>query len=334
MIILDEIHKARLWKRTLKGIYDASPAPANWIVTGSARLDVFRRGSDSLLGRFLPFRLHPFTLSESLSLPAPEPGQFEGFFADPHPAPTGAEQALQTLLAFGPFPEPWASQNQRFTNVWRRSRNEMLIRQDLRDLTRLPELGDVELLASLLPERVGSLLSRSSLRENLSVSHPTIDRWLKYLEAIYLFFEIKPFSRNVARSLRKEGKAYLWDYSALADPGARFENLIASHLLKACELWEDSGHGQFQLRYLRDKDRHEIDFLVLRDQLPWLAVEAKLTDLTPAPGWNRFLPFLATRNQFPHAVQVVQSPNVFRRVPLPKTTLHVMSASTFLAALP
>ncbi|MBM3784462.1 MAG: DUF4143 domain-containing protein [Acidobacteria bacterium] len=296
-------------------------------MTGSVRLDVFRRGSDSLLGRFLPFRLHPLTLAEVLGRPASTPEQFEAYRSRPGIAPKGAAEALSLLDRFGPFPEPLARQHTRFANLWRRSRQEMLIRQDLRELTRLPELGDVELLAALLPERAGSLLSRGSLRQDLSVAHSTIARWLRHLEAIYLFYEIKPDSQKIQRSLRKEGKAYLWDFAAVPDPGARFENLVANHLLKAAEYWEDSGQGRFELGYIRNKDGRELDFVLVRDRKPWLVVETKLSDATLSKSWSTFLGSLPAGVQ---AVQLVGSPGMNRR----HGDIRILSAADFLAHLP
>jgi predicted AAA+ superfamily ATPase len=141
----------------------------------------------------------------------------------------------------------------------------------------------------LLPERVGGLFSRNSLREDLAVSFETVDRWIAGLKELYYVFEIRPYSRNITRSLKKEGKLYLWDYAALDDPAARFENCVASHLLKACHYWTDTGEGTFTLHLLRDRAGHEIDFLIARDGRPWLPVEAKLTSQQPERSWNKFL---------------------------------------------
>lgn len=291
LLVLDEIHKARAWKRSLKGLYDVEKGKVDVLVTGSARLDVYRRGSDSLLGRYLHFRLHPFSVRELVaSAPASPDGAIEalGSVATPR-IEAAAREAFDVLLRFGGFPEPLFAASERRARLWRRGRVEKVIREDLRDLSRIPDLARVEMLAALLPERVGSLLSVASLREDLEVAHDTVSRWLAYLRELYYAYEIKPYQRGVMRSLRKEGKLYLWDWTEVDEAAARFENCVAGHLAKACDYWTDTGEGEFTLHFLRDKDKREIDFLIVRDKQPWLAVEAKLRDETPSPSWGAFL---------------------------------------------
>ncbi len=291
LLVLDEIHKARSWKRSLKGLYDTLEDPVDILVTGSARLTVYRRGSDSLLGRYFHFRLHPFSLGELESATIPHPDDvIETLFCGPPRRRRAAQETLETFMKFGTFPEPFLAQDERKARLWRSHRVERVIREDLRDLSRIPDLSRIEMLASLLPLRVGSLLSVASLREELEVSHDTAKRWLQMLTELYYAFEIKPYSKRIARSLRKSGKLYLWDCSEVPGEAARFENLVASHLLKTCHLWTDTGEGNFELCFLRNKQKEEIDFLIVRDGKPWLPIEVKLQDTTPSPNWKRFLP--------------------------------------------
>jgi len=215
----------------------------------------------------------------------------------------------------------------RKARVWRKSRTEKVLREDLRDLSRIPELSRVEMLASLLPERVGSPLSRASLREDLEVSFDSVARWLGLLSELYYTFELKPYAHRVSRSLKREGKLYFWDWSEVPAAGARFENLVAAHLLKACDFWTDSGEGTFDLRYLRNKEKEEIDFLILRDGKPWLPVEAKLNDTDPVRHWRKFLGYLGCRR----AVQVVSRPGFFRKHEAAGSVLLVASAAEALA---
>ncbi len=309
LLVFDELHKARAWKRTLKGLYDTRAYAWDAIVTGSARLNVYKKGGDSLLGRALHFRLHPFSQAELMhaSLPDDPTLRIDALFARAL-EPTGSHEGFAALMKFGGFPEPLFAASEKKARVWRQSRVEKVIREDLRDLSRLPELGRVEMLAALLPERVGSLLSRASLREDLEVSFNTVTRWLAMLSELYYVFEIKPYSRAVVRSLKKEGKLYLWDWSEVDNPGPRFENLIACHLRKACDFWTDSGLGKFDVQFLRNKEKQEIDFLVLRDGKPWLPIEAKLNDAEPLPHWDKFLGYIGCAR----ALQIIGGPGHFR----------------------
>ncbi|MCP5055216.1 MAG: ATP-binding protein [bacterium] len=306
LAVYDEIHKDRRWKRTLKGIFDTMEHPCDLLVTGSARLDVYKPGSDSLLGRYVPFRLHPFSLREMRDRSVLGPDEaMERLFAAKGRISKQRESDLSDLLEFGPFPEPLFAQDKRRARIWRRTRNELLVREDLRDLSRLPELSRIELLTALLPAKVGSLLSIQSLCEDLEVAHPTATRWLTYLKALFYVFEIKPWHRGVARSLRKTGKLYFWDYGEIADNGARFENLVASHLLKACDFWTQTGEGDFALHFLRDKQKREVDFLIVRDGRPWLPIEVKTSDRTPHKGLFAYLRALELRR----GLQIVRNPH-------------------------
>jgi len=305
LVVLDEIHKDRLWKRTLKGLYDTLTVPCDFLVTGSSRLNVYRRGSDSLLGRYFHFRLHPFSLREMerADILAPD-AMLDALFARGQPASKQSAGHLASLMAYGPFPEPLFEQDARSANAWRRTREQAVIREDLRDISRLPDLGRLEMMASLLPERVGSPFSVANLREDLEVTFDTVRRWTSYLKEIYYLFELKPWTRRIARSLRREGKIYLWDFGAIRNEAARFENLVACHLLKTCHAWEDTGEGRFELFYLRTKDREEIDFLIVRDGVPWLPVEVKTGNQEPSSSWRRFSALLPCRR----GLQIVNQP--------------------------
>lgn len=293
LLVLDEIHKERQWKRRLKGLYDTLSSPCDILVTGSARLNVYAKGSDSLLGRHLSFRLHPFSIRE---LSGPEvlgpDDMMRALFARSRRTAASDEGNLRSLMFYGPFPEPLLAQDVRKARLWRRNREQLIVREDLRDLSRLPELGRIEMMTALLPERVGGLFSQTSLAGDLESSIPTIRRWMAYLKELYYLFEIRPYSRRIARSLRQQGKVYLWDFAAVQDEAARFENLVAFHLLKTCHFWTDTGEGSFELQFVRNKEKQEIDFLIVRDNEPWLPVEVKSGDATPSPNWSKFAPML------------------------------------------
>ncbi len=331
IIILDEIHKAKLWKRSIKGIYDTLENPCDILVTGSAKLNVYRKGSDSLMGRYYHLRLHPFSLAELINKPHFfDPDLLlENIFTNNIETNSHTMELLEELLKFGPFPDPLFSQSIRKLNLWRRSRIEKLVREDLRDLSRLPELSQVEMLVSLLPERVASPLSINALREDLEVAHSTVKRWLMYLNELYYHFEVRPFHKSLPRAIKKEGKLYLWDWSEVSDPGARFENMIASHLLKYCHYLTDTGYGEFKLNYLRNKEKEEIDFLIVKNNKPWLPIEVKLNDDQASANWTGFMGHLKCTK----ALQVTFKNNVFKIIKKDGYDLLIISADKFLQYL-
>jgi predicted AAA+ superfamily ATPase len=283
-----------------------------------------------LLGRYLRFRLHPLSLGELERSHPPAPADLERALAGASPPAPASRGTMEQLFEYGGFPDPFLRQSQRFARLWRRGRAEKIVREDLRDLSRIPELSQVEMLMALLPERAGSRLSRQSLREDLEVAHGTVTRWLSYLEQLYYLFELKPFARSIPRSLKKEGKLYLWDWSEVEAPGPRFENLVASHLLKAVDFWSDTGEGVFELHYLRNKQGAEVDFLLTRDRKPWLALECKLSEEALSPAFAAFLPHLG----WPAFAQVVMKPGVFRRVSIGGRSGVVASAESLLRSCP
>lgn len=132
-----------------------------------------------------------------------------------------------------------------------------------------------QMLAQLVASHAGQLTRLITLANALDATIDSVKRWLSTLESLYYCFALRPWFRNVARSLRKEPKLYLWDWSLVTDPGQRLENLVACALLKAVHFWTDHGFGVFGLHFLRDKEKREVDFLVSRDGEPWLMIEVK-----------------------------------------------------------
>ena len=114
----------------------------------------------------------------------------------------------------------------------------------------------------------------------MRVSVDTVRLWVEILGELHLGFLVRPWFKNVTRSLRKEPKWFLCDWSSIENEGDRAETFVACHLLEAVEGWNDLGFGQFDLGYLRDKEKREVDFVVVRDGKPWFLAEVKHRDDT------------------------------------------------------
>lgn len=280
LLVFDELHKFPRWRNLVKGLYDTQGDLTSILVTGSARLDHYRKGGDSLQGRYHFYRLHPISLNEIATVPN--------------------KDDLEALLRFGGFPEPLLAGDIRLWRRWRRERISRVVYEDIRDLENLRQVGLVELLIETLPERVGSPLSINSLSEDLQVAHETVKRWLDILENLYVCYRIAPFGTPRIRAVKKESKLYLWDWSQVPGDGERFENLVASHLLKYCHFVEDTDGFKMELRFLRDTDRREVDFVVLRDNRPLFAVECK----TGAKSPNRAIEYFRMRTDIRNFYQV------------------------------
>ena len=255
--VFDELHKYRSWRNYLKGLFDSRTAGRQILVTGSARLDFYRFGGDSLQGRYHLLRLHPLSVAElGLTKPA----------------------ELQDLLNLGGFPEPYFSGSAIEARRWSRDHRTLLIREEVASLERVQDLGNLELLMLRLPELVGSPLSINALREDLQVTHKTVAHWLQILERLYAIFRLSPFGAPRIRAVKKEQKHYHWDWSVVQEPSLRFENLVAEHLLKWVHHEQDVKGRDVELRYFRDTDRREVDFVVVERRAPQLFVECKWGD--------------------------------------------------------
>jgi predicted AAA+ superfamily ATPase len=293
--VLDELHKYSKWKGFLKGFFDTYGDRVRAIVTGSSRLNVFRRGGDSLMGRYLLYRMHPWTVAESLRVGIPT-------HAIQAPAPVPSEE-WDALWEHGGFPEPFLKRDSRFSRRWRSLRQDQLSREDLRDLARVADLGTMETLMEILAERTGQSLVYANLAQEVQIAVDTAKRWVDLLTRMHYGFIVRPWFKNVTKALRKEPKWFLRDWSGVADEGARAETFVACHLLKAVEGWTDLGFGEFELRYLRDRQKREVDFLVVRDRTPWFLVETKLSDPRLSPSLAHF----QRQTKAPHAFQVVMA---------------------------
>ena len=266
-VLFDEIHKDRKWKSKIKGLYDVHSPALSFIVTGSAKLDIYRKGSDSLLGRYIPYRLHPFSVAENISPPGPD-----------HILKTfKLSYQWNDLMRLGGYPEPLLSGTEKKAQRWSRLWLDRLAYEDTRDIKTLYNLNSFRVLLDLIPEKVGSLFSFHSLKEDVGTAYATVREWVLLSEMLYYGFFIRPYSKNIKRSLRAGPKFYLYDILQIpkSQPARRCENLTALHLIKACHFWTDTAEGLFNLFFVRDREKREVDFLITRDKAPWMLVECK-----------------------------------------------------------
>ena len=287
LLVLDEVHKMPAWKAWLKGVYDGKPPSQQILVTGSARLDTFRQGGESLAGRFFGLRLHPISVREWCEQTGAAP-----------------DDALTHLLERGGFPEPCLAANNEQAERWRRQYFDGLVREDVLEFSRIQELATIRFFAQMLRSRVGSPLSLASMARDLAVSPVTLKKYLDILEALHIVFVVRPYHHNIARSLLQSPKVYFYDTGLVnGDEGLRFENLVAAALIKHVQWLHDSQGKEVALHYVRTKDGAEVDFAISdKGQLTHL-VECKLSDEKPHKALQRFAQELAPVQ----AVQLVRN---------------------------
>lgn len=320
LLIFDEIHKYKKWKTLVKGIYDIHKQKYKILVTGSARLNIYRKSGDSLQGRYHYYTLHPFSLAELENIS----NQWQPFeeikFKNQN-----YSKAVGTLLKYGGFPETLLAQDDRVLRRWHNEKLERLFREDIRDVENIRDISSMKVLGDLLPSKAGGQLSINSLREDLEVSHRAVTSWLNILESFYYHFRIYPYTAKSIRSIKKEPKIYLIDWSEVKNEGAQFENFIGAHLLKFVNyLFEREGY-KTNLHYLRNIDKKEVDFLVTVDNKPWFAVEVKLSETSPSDNLIYFM----ERLKIPFNFQVVNQ----KGIDIMKDNVRVISVDKFLSGL-
>ena len=280
-VILDELHKMEKWKTWLKAIYDKGPLKPHIIVTGSARMDTFKKGGDSLAGRHFHFRLHPLMLQEVQGL------QWD--------SPT----ILQNFMEVGGFPEPFIERDPTYLKLWQKSHLHRIIKDDLLDLEKVRELKKIEILVQLLSQRVGSRISYSSLAKSLEVSSHTIKHWLQILEDLYVVFKVLPFTKAISSSILKSPKYYFFDTSRVrGHQGIKLENLVACQLLAQAHFLEDSLGETIDIHFLADKQKHEVDFAIVKNNDLDCLIEVKLSNNKPSPSLKYFTERLKPHESF------------------------------------
>lgn len=312
LIVLDELHKMNDWRAWLKGTYDGRQPGQTFLVTGSARLDAFSRSGESLAGRYFSWRLHPVTVAEYVRM-----------------AGVSSEDALDRLLERGGFPEPLLGDSAVDADRWRRLYIDGVVRDDILEFSRLREVQAMRLFIDMIRSRVGSPLSLASLARDLQVSPTTLAGYLGILEALHIVFVVRPFHRNISRAILKEPKVYFFDTglvdARLSEGGARFENACAAMLLRHVHFLQDAEGREVTLRYVRDKEGREVDFVVCEGDEPLLFAESKLTD-AQVPN---LLKSLAERFPQARATLVVRH----LRQPQQQGRVSVERASAWLASL-
>jgi len=274
LVVFDEIHHYPKWRQFLKGYFDTYGDLSKTIVTGSARLDIRKRGKgDSLMGRYFPFRMHPLSVGELIRPELPAAGA--------RPARELPEEDWRALVEFGGFPEMFSSRSRSFSLRWRKLRREQLVRIDISNDTNIRDIDQLDALAEILAGRSGQQIVYSSLANEVQTNEVTARQWISTLTSFFYGFTVRPWFRNVSNSIRKTPKWYMRDWSGIRDEGARAETIVACHLLKAVETWSDMGFGDYALYYLRDKNKNEVDFLVSKDGEPWMIAEAKTSETKP-----------------------------------------------------
>ena len=329
LIVFDEIHKYKDWKNYLKGVYDRFNKEFLFLVSGSGRLDIYQKGGDSLAGRYYQFHLWPFTvkeLSETIR-------SIQDLRSNPLHVATGESHDMEetwfSLEKLSGFPEPYLTGRETSYLRWSNTYSNQLIREDIRDLTNIKAIGELETLYYLLPSKIGSPLSVPSLSSDLKLAYNTIRSWLDTLQRFFLIISLTPWTRKISRAIQKERKIYIWDTPRIKNSAARFENMVALELYRAVTMWNDLGWGRFVLHFIKNKEQQEVDFLIADENRPLLLIETKLAETKPSEALLKFQAAL----EIP-AVQLTNKAGGYRLLSHGNQKILIAPAWHWLATLP
>ncbi len=306
LLILDELHKMPEWKNYLKGVFDTKPDEMHILVTGSARLNVFKKVGDSMAGRYFLHHLLPFSPAEFIACEI-------------------NDYNFNNLIERSGFPEPFLASDEVRARRWRNQYIEDMIGIDVLDFDNIMNLRGFKAIFDLLRSKVGSPVSYASLAEDVNLSQTTVKKYVDVLEALYLVFRVTPYSKNIARSLLKEPKIYFFDSGLVtANEGARLENFVAVCLLKHVYAKRDYSAEAYELHYLRTKDQVEVDFALVCDHKIKRMIEVKTSDLSISKSLFKFY----EKYQFP-ATQILR----YIKHPSQREGIVIQSVQSYLESL-
>jgi uncharacterized protein len=293
IVVFDNLSHYPEWKNLLKGYYDALYDQCRLIIIANEKVGIYRSGQDSMMGRYFSYQMHPLSVSELCKR-----NDFSSDYSQPKKI---AEDDWNTLLKCGGFPEPFLKSTESYHSQWSKNRHEYLIESVARQQARIKDSRSFDLLINLLERNVGQATNFSSVARALQMTVPTVQHWHEVLSNHYYCFSLSPWTNNIKRSLQKSPKYYLYDWSQISDERKRIENLVACHLKKAIDFWNDIGLGSYQLFYVRDKDKHEVDFLVIKNDEPWIMLDVKSSTLKKL---SRSLLHFQEQLNVPHVFQL------------------------------
>lgn len=328
LALIDEFSKApRCWDN-ITDLYNAQSEKVDFIATSSYLSNLSLQNKQFIKSKCSRYRIHPISLSELLKvgfLPAKDKCDkviHSLLFSPTNPGRRGSN-ALDSLLKLGGFPEPFLSQSERKHEIWLKERRDSLIREDLREMTRIQQLPGVERLMDLISP--GTLVSFNRLRLELGINGATARLWLGHLERLHYCFRMEPFSGKLPRTLRHASKLYLWDWSGVADAALRFENLAAGALLRWCHFAQDWGGEDLELRFVRDKERRSVPFLLTLSGKPRLLVATAVGEA----GAVGHLKYFSERLKVPGILVAAG-----RKAVGEEAGVKVLPAAAFLAGIP
>ena len=193
---------------------------------------------------------------------------------------------LVDMVLVGGFPEAIARTTERRSHDWKRSYLNSVLTRDLRDIAEIEKLTELPKFVRLLAEHSGQLVNYSEFGSGIGVNYKTSQRYVGLLEQIYLLASVAPWYTNAIKRIVKTPKLHFFDSGLLATSrgqtsdrlrrdrsafGPLLETFVFSEIMKLIS-WSEL---QISLYHFRDQDRHEVDFVLERDDGFIVGIEVK-----------------------------------------------------------
>ncbi|WP_051609281.1 ATP-binding protein [Fodinicurvata fenggangensis] len=271
-LIIDEIQRAPALLSAIKLMVDQDLRPGQFLLTGSTNLSAIPQVQESLAGRIARIRLRPFTQAERIGT-APHFLHNAFNMNLPKKVPPISREQIGNLAFMGGYPEALGL-DKSGRQEWHQDYIRALLDRDLADIARIHRHDAMRRLVEIVAAWSSKLLTIADIASGLSIKRPTVESYLAALEALYLVDRVPAWTKTDYERVGKQDKLFMSDSGLMASIlnwrmeqvqydadriGKLVETFIYNELAALSDLEED-----YRLYHYRDRQQHEIDFLVER----------------------------------------------------------------------
>jgi len=285
MQIIDEIQRVPDLLSAIKLVVDEDTRPGQYLLTGSANIPSLPGVQESLAGRIRKVRLRPLSQGERLGV---EPTFLNKAFKQSFSTTDKNiydRKAMLEIAFRGGFPEALNLEIQE-CQQWYRDYITSLLERDLMDITRITRHQAMRELVKVLAAWSGNFMDISAIGSGLAIQRPTLESYINALETLFIVERIQPWTRTDYQRVGKQTKLYIadsglmssilrWRMSQVELDSDRSGKLIEIFIFNELAAQIDTDDGKYELFHYRDREQHEIDFLIERDDQALLGIEVK-----------------------------------------------------------
>lgn len=297
LMVIDEIQRAPELLLAIKATVDADPRPGRFLLTGSSRLLALRELPDTLPGRMETIELWPFSQGEI-------DGTLDGFIdATFQLGPAIRHESTITRADYadrivrGGLPEAVARTDPRRRGRFFDAYMQNLVDREVQLLAEIERAPQLTTLTRLLAARSGLLVAAGSLEAELRISRPTVARYMRLLEEVFLIKRVPGWSRNLGTRATSAAKLAFVDSGiasrllavdahTLRRPGAPFGPLLEGFVLSELARQVTWSQELVDLYHYRDHNKVEVDIVLENRQRHVVGIEVKAASTVRSEDFN------------------------------------------------